>query len=215
MFARLPERVGMNARQTDNRDRMTNQKGFTLVESVMVLIIIGIIGSISWPMISNALLLSDLRKGTEELVNEIEFARVHAASRNRSYLMVIQQGGASDNGRVQLHEGIGSVCSPANFLSDGLAPEPALNVKDLRFNEDLRLVGVESIEPQNLAGVGLCFKPDGRVLRVDTGGPVLPAPAGYAAGEAVVTLRLMNAKGDPTQHSRRVVIPYNGIPKVL
>ena len=205
----------MDSKRTDNRDRLHNERGFTLVEAVIVLIIIGILGSISWPMISNALLLSDLRKGTEEFVNQIEFARIHAASRNRSYLMVIQQGGAADNGSVQLNEGIGSVCSPANFLSDGLAPEPVLNIRSLRFDEDLRLVGIESVEPQNLDGVGLCFKPDGRVLRVDTGGPILPAPAGYAAGEAVVTLRLMDAKGNPTQHLRRVVIPYNGIPKVL
>jgi hypothetical protein len=73
---------------------------------------------------------------------------------------------------------------------------------------------IESVEPSNLDAVGFCFKPDGRVLRPDTGDVVAPVPAGYASGEAVISIRLLAGNGIPTDLSRRIVVPYNGIPRV-
>lgn len=199
------------------------EEGFTLFEAFIVLTIIAIMSIISVPAIMNTLTHQKLSSATNSFVNQVEFARVQAASRNRAYQLRVELSDGNNSGAIHLDEGIGSACTPATFASDGLDPEPMEDVRVIDLLEkDLSAVKIETVEPADLEtnrGALLCIKPDGRVLRVDTGGPIAP-PAGYAAGEAVFTLRLYSEPiggGNPeaTNLMRRVVVPYNGIPKVV
>ena len=198
-------------------------QGFTLFEAFVVLTIIAILAIISVPAIMNTLTYQKLASATNSFVNQVEFARVQAASRNRAYQLRVELSDGNNSGAIRLDEGIGSACTPATFQVDGVAPEPLENVRviDLRA-EDLSAVKIEAVEPADLddgSYARLCIKPDGRVLRVDTGDRIAP-PEGYAAGEAVFTLRMYSEPvggGNPeaTNLARRIVVPYNGIPKVV
>lgn len=191
-----------------------HQKGFTIAEAIIVVTLLMLLGLLAVPAVTNSLALNDLASATDDFVNQVEFARYQAGSRNRAYALVVEAGTSGNLGRIRIHEGIGSVCAPATFQQDGSDPDPVLDVRDIQFTTAHENVLLESIEPASLSGTGLCFKPDGRVLRIDTGVPVLPAPTGYAAGEAVYGLRLLGTGDAATLHQRRVVVPYNGIPKV-
>jgi len=201
------------------------EAGFTLFEAFIVMVIIAVLAIISAPAVVNLLTIQKLASATDSFVNQAQFARVQAAARNRAYELRVILSDGVNSGAIVLNEGISAACTPAvlsggvsqpNFQEDGLTPEPALDVRHVDFKTEFdEQVVIEAVEPAELDSTSLCFKPDGRVLRLDTGAPVLPAPDGYAAGEAVFTLRVVGENMTPSNHSRRVVVPYNGIPKVL
>ena len=210
------------------REVNAREAGFTLFEAFIVLTIIAILAVVSVPAIVNLLTIQKLASATDAFVNQAQFARVQAAARNRAYELRVILSDGVNSGVIVLNEGISAACPPAvlnagvvqqNFELDGAVPEPVMMVRNIVFenlHERDSGVIIESVEPAELDFTSLCFKPDGRVLRLDTGAPVLPAPEGYAAGEAVYTLRIVEGSSlTPTNFTRRVVIPYNGIPKVL
>jgi prepilin-type N-terminal cleavage/methylation domain-containing protein len=212
----------MKATKEQGKSR-SGSEGFTLIEAIIVLVIIGVLGMVSVPAVMNTLSLMKLQRASDAFVNQAMFARVQAAARHRAYEMRVILSDGVNSGAIVLNEGISAACTQAisidgsvqpSFEKNGQDPEPILGVKSVDFLKAHELVVIESVEPAELASTALCFKPDGRVLREDTGSPVTPAPEGYAAGEAVYTLRLMTGEGQPTQQVRRVIIPYNGIPKV-
>jgi len=193
-------------------------RGFTLVEAVIVLLIIAVLGVVSVPAVMNTLTYQKLSNATEALVNQVEFARVQAAARNRAYQLRVIRSDGVNCGAIHLDEGIGTACTPATFQQDGVTPEPVLDVRHVNFDEDHEAVHIAQLIPDDLQQTALCFKPDGRVLRVDSGTPVASAD-GYAAGEAVYVLQLYAVAqdtkfGKPTNLYKRVVVPYNGIVKV-
>lgn len=206
-----------------NRQEMARAHGFTLFEAFVVLVIVAILAIVSVPAIINTLTFQQLVSASETFVNQVEYARVQAAARNRAYELQVVLSDGQNSGAIVLNEGISSACTTAvrvagmdqqNFQDDGIAPEPIPGVHYVNYPAEHEMVHIETIDPPDLVSTSLCLKPDGRVLRLDTGGPVAPTSPDYAAGEAVFTLRLYQDKGKPTDHVRRVVVPYNGIPKL-
>jgi type II secretory pathway pseudopilin PulG len=197
-----------------------NESGFTLLEAFIVLVIVALIGAISVPAIMNTLTLQKLATATNSFVNQVDFARVQAASRSRAYLVRVELSDGTNSGAIRLDEGDSSACTQASFEDDGAKPEPVENVRVLDFSKELSEIHIVAAEPSMLVDAGvarLCIRPDGRVLSVN--GATIPPPEGYAAGEAVFRLQLyvqkageLSVKG--TEHLREIVIPYNGIPKV-
>ena len=61
--------------------------------------------------------------------------------------------------------------------------------------------------------IGLCFKPDGRVLQTDTERPVIATNSDYAAGEAWLDLQRLSLNNGGIGKTHRIVIPYNGVPR--
>jgi hypothetical protein len=204
----------MTALSYQRRTCCSGSRGFTLVEAFVVIAVIAVMAVISVPAIINTLSFQALNGASEAFANQVEFSRVQAAARNRAYEIRVTLSTGTESGAIVLNEGTGSACTPEVFVTDGTPPDPVEKVREVDFEKEYETVHIEAVEPQDLSLTSLCVKPDGRVLRLDSGGPVLPAPDGYAAGEAVFTLRLHDGDGNPTQHVRRVVIPYNGIPKL-
>ena len=196
------------------------RQGFTLFEVVIVLAIVAVLAVISVPAIVNTLTHQELASATNSFVNQVEFARVQAASRNRAYRLRVDLSDGTNSGAIHLDEGIGSACTQETFLTNGIAPDPVEDVRTVVFDTEFPAVRIESVVPSDLAATSLCIKPDGRVLRLDTRSPVAPeADTDYAAGEAIYGLRLYSQKSgegnaSPTSMARSIVVPYNGIPKV-
>ncbi len=197
-----------------------------MVEAMTVLAIIALLGAVSMPSIRSGLSHLKLARAVDAFVNQIEFARSQAATRNRAYRLQVIKGQGTSRGRVIVTEGWGTLCNELNFESYG-GFEPTESVRDMDFTTDHPWVMITSIEPDGVVTPnedsykGLCFKPDGRVLQVsegsDDGGSTLTAPPGYGAGEAVYRLVLLGEGSDfdaSTSPSRNIVVPYNGIPRV-
>ncbi len=192
-----------------------SQSGFTLMETAVVMVLLMVIGALSIPRIMNALTARKLSSASDQLAGLVEFARLQAAMRGRAYQLSYSGSSGTSPGWFSVDEGTSSVCAADTFLVDGIGEDPYIAVRELDLGEQyLGEVYLESVFPLDLADTTLCFKPDGRVLDMRTGAPVSPPPPGYASGEAVFTLRLRGAGGTWEAHIRRVIVPYNGVPKV-
>ena len=187
------------------------EQGFSLLEAAIVLVIIAVMAIVSVPAIVNTLTYQKLLSASDAFVNQAEFARVQAAARNRAYEFRVVLSNGINSGAIILNEGVGAACTPASFDPDNGSLQ---DIRNRDYGTNNPTVRIESVLPQDLASTSLCFKPDGRVYRVDTRAPVASVAAGYAAGEAVYTLRLYTSEGLATDYSRTIIIPYNGIPKV-
>lgn len=187
---------------------MKKRGGFTLVEILMTVVIFMVLMVVTLPAVVNSLKHREIVTSTNLFLDAVEFARVQAASRNRAYQMVVQMNAGSNgtNGIVRLNEGPTSAC--LNFDA-GLA-----DVRVVDFSVETPSIFIIGSTPADLIMSSLCFKPDGRVLRVDTQMPVASPNAQYEAGEAIYSLqrRTMDGKIDPIIHD--IVIPYSGVARV-
>jgi len=191
------------------------QAGFTLIEAAVVLVLIMVLGGLGYPRIMNALTVRKLTSATDELVGLIEFARLQAAMRGRAYQLGVGYGTGTSPGWFSVDEGVNSLCAQESFVVDGVGEDPIIAVRELDLGVEFdNEVYLESVEPVDMRETTLCFKPDGRVLDMRTGAPLTPPPPGYASGEAVFTLRLRSGGGTWEAHIRRVIVSYNGVPKV-
>lgn len=192
-----------------------SESGFTLIEVAVVLTLLTILGALSYPRIMNALTVRKLTSATDELVGLIEFARLQAGMRGRAYQLSVGYGTGTSPGWFSVDEGVNSLCAQESFVVDGAGEDPIIAVRELDLGVEYDgEVFLESVEPVDMRETTLCFKPDGRVLDMRTGAPLAPAPAGYASGEAVFTLRLRSEGSTWEAHLRRVIVSYNGVPKV-
>jgi len=203
------------------------QSGFSMIEAMTVLAIIVALGAASIPSIRSGLSHLKLARAVDAFVDQIEFARAQAATRNRAYRVQVIMGQGLTRGRVIVTEGWGTVCNELNFKVSG-GFEPVVGIRDVDFTDEHPGAMITDIQPSEIITadeddyVGLCFKPDGRVLQVtegaDGGGdPIVPAPDGYGAGEAVYKISLLgeDAQVDSVlSTARNIVVPYNGIPRV-
>ncbi len=195
--------------------RRRSESGFTLVEASVVLTLLIVLGALTVPRINNALTVRKLSSAAGELTGLVEFARLQAGLRGRAYQLSVGFGSGTSPGWFSVDEGINSLCTADSFVVDGAGEDPTIAVRELDLGVEYENdVFLESVEPGDLRNTTLCFKPDGRVLDMRTGAPLGPAPDGYAAGEAVFTLRLRSGDVTWEAHLRRVIVPYNGVPRV-
>jgi type II secretory pathway pseudopilin PulG len=195
---------------------MGGAMGFTLVESMAVLFIVIALAAISMPAIRTGISHHKLANALDTFVNQVEFARSQAAARNRAYRLLVVLGSGDTRGSITLTEGFSSLCTPDNFATDGAGAGDAIqDVRSIDFATDHPNVLIRDLLPSSIETEGICLKPDGRVLEINTlGGTVLPAEPGYAAGEAMYELELLNGNGQATGLVQKVIVPYNGIPRV-
>ena len=194
------------------------QRGFSLVEVMAVIAIIVMLGAVSIPSIRSGMSHLKFARALDSFVNQVEFARSQAASRNRAYRVQVFKGEGLTRGRVIVTEGWGTLCNQTNFIVSG-GFKPVEFVRDVDFTTEHPWVNISSVLPIGIIPQsesdyqGLCFKPDGRVMQIATlgGGTLLPLTEGYGAGEALFHLNLL---GEQSDMARVVVVPYNGIPRV-
>jgi type II secretory pathway pseudopilin PulG len=64
--------------------------GFTLFETLIVLLLLGIMVMLSWPQLSSALVEARLSGAAEEIVNALEYAQLTAKTSGRNTRVVIE-----------------------------------------------------------------------------------------------------------------------------
>ncbi len=199
----------MNRQQTSNGQRGAIRRGFTIIELMVTVLILAILAMLAMPSAQNAVMEQRIRSAVLEVMHLVDFARVQAQSRNRSYEMVVDKA----TRKITVNESINTRCDPDSF-KDGTSNVRVLDFLSGQPTGDLQHVSISGLSPNGLgASFNLCFKPDGRVLQTNTGKP-LKGDDGYGAGEARITLQRRTRSGTTTGIKHVIVVPYNGIPQL-
>jgi prepilin-type N-terminal cleavage/methylation domain-containing protein len=92
---------------------MNHQKGFTLLEGVMVFAIIAIVAAIAVPQFRKMAINGNLKAAAKDIMSDFASVRERAISENQNYSIVFDQ----DNNRYTV-PGLANPKSPAHFSSD-------------------------------------------------------------------------------------------------
>lgn len=194
-------------------------QGFTIVEMMMVLTILVILSILTVPAVKGGLAHYRFAIAADDFVNQIIFARVHAASRSKAYKLQVTPASGNKLGSITLTEGSSTHCASEDFDPDS-GSGAIEDVRTIDFTAKHPDARIRTLDQSGIANYGLCFKPDGRVLQVSPpgstngGGVEITAATGYSDGEAIFRLELMSANGTPTGIVKVIIVPYNGIPRV-
>jgi type IV fimbrial biogenesis protein FimT len=99
-----------NVREKGNKN---HQKGFTLVEAVIVILILIIVAAIAVPQFRKMAINGNLKAAAKDIMSDFASVRERAISENLNYSIVFDQ----DNNRYTV-PGLANLKSPAYFASD-------------------------------------------------------------------------------------------------
>lgn len=108
------------------------QKGFTLVEVMIVVALLGIMTAIATPMITSMLPRYRLRSEARELVINFKKAKMEAVKRNRD-VVINFTGAGTPNGSYQMYVNVDNI-TPRTFNSP---PDIQLGNQQMRANVQL------------------------------------------------------------------------------
>ncbi len=185
------------------------QRGTTLIELMVGLMILTVITSIAIPALSSLTRRQNLRQAGEDLVFAAEQARSRARSQRRAYGLIVGTGGGDkDPLKVQVWRGSGTACS--SILAGNQVLEFDHGVGNTLNNPYVKVVAKAPQEIKS-PGIYVCFKPDGRVLRSDTGTPFsAPSGLGLAAGDVFFEIRRVDETETEFGDRLQVQITYSG-----
>jgi len=189
--------------------RRRQQRGTTLLELMIGLSILAILAGLATPGLASLIRNHNLRTAADDLIYGVNLARGQAASNRRAYFLVFANLSPSGGGlSFSVVQGTGTACST---MTGGLSVYGAqYGAGNISGNER---VDVTAFAPAELltAGGALCFKPDGRVLRADTGS-YFSAPAATTLEAGDVVVQLQRSEGDSVRVGTplQVRIGYNG-----
>lgn len=195
--------------------RSRNAGGYTLLELMVTVAIFAVLVVITIPPVMKAVERRAVRDAAAAVSDMVEFAKVQAASRNRAYLLTVTKTGGTygTNGLVRVWEGPSSAC----IGFDTSAPP----LRSFVLADDYPVVHIVGTVPSDLEHpVGLCMKPDGRVVRSDTQQPIQSGNSNYVAGDARILLQRYggsyggNGSLQPEGPINAVVVPYHGAPRL-
>lgn len=124
----------------------TGQKGFSLVEVMIVMAIVGILAAVAVPMITASLPRYHLRAEARELLINFKKAKMEAVKSNRDVVIVFS-GEGTQNGSYQVYVNVDKI-TPRTFNSP---PDIQLVNQPLRANVELEL-GTNPFTAANPAG---------------------------------------------------------------
>ncbi len=195
------------------RKKASRANGYTLMEMMIVISIVAAMASMALPIVQQFAIENELTRATNKVFAVVRYARVHAAMRTRAYgIFPASATGGSSNGVITVVEGTSSSCTS---IPDPNLPETK-KMNEFILADHFPSVSLVGVTPtgMNLATKGICVKPNGRVVRGDTGAAVPADTSSLAAGDIKLELE-QNVKtvgGSETnnQPSHKVVIGHNG-----
>jgi len=181
-------------------------RGFTLVELMITVVMLAVLVVVTLPPVLRAVERREVVNAAQAILDLIEFAKVQAAARNRAYQVVPVKttGQPGQNGSITLNEGLTSAC--INFDD----PQAIHGVRVLDLAAEYPAIHIVALVPDDLDRATLCIRPDGRVLRTDTGLPIPSGDSRYAAGDARIVVQRSGGAGRFEGVQNAVVIPFNG-----
>ncbi|MGH7580894.1 MAG: GspH/FimT family pseudopilin [Gemmatimonadales bacterium] len=106
---------------------MRSRVGFTLVEAVIVVVLLGLMVLIGFPRISSAMVQSDLRSARTTMVNLVATARTAAVQSNRRTWIKFEGNTAHVLARPRMMPGGGGAVDPADTV--GVVQDLAVQYK--------------------------------------------------------------------------------------
>lgn len=132
-----------------------SRRGLSLIEILIVLVIIAVVATLSYPAVTSVLADQRLRGATNDVISILQSGRFLAMLRKRAQVVTVGVVDGVPGGSLQLHESTSSACadvagSPKRTL---VLPSATNGGK----------VGMIDAAPAGLLSSGICFKPDGKV----------------------------------------------------
>ncbi len=156
-----------------------NLKGFTLVELLVVVAVIGVLAAITAPSISNMIDRSRSREFARGIANQYRLARDQAASTNQAFVVRLYRQGTTftSRGRVEVWAVAGpdplNPLNPANCRSLDFPTTPSAPEQNMiSVFEGESIGGNMVIRQSSQAGGGVstvCVQPNGEFLEISTG----------------------------------------------
>ncbi len=188
--------------------RPDSGRGFSLVELMMTVALIGILAVIALPSVMEALQRREVVDAGEAVLGVVQYAQVQAATRNRAMLVVPSlASGPGLPGSLRVFEGPTSACM--NFDTTGAS------IHDLDLQENFPTVRLFQVDP-GLTSTPLCMKPDGRVFIMRGNSPeIITSSYDYSGGDARISLQRINKLGRQEGPVHQVVVPFSGLARVV
>ena len=204
------------------------QRGFTLVELMIVIVIFGILTSVLVPGVATLLSQQDVKGSSERVRALFLFARSQAAVENVALQVVMTPAQGPSGGVLRVYQGSSTSCvfednSPLvrelELVSGAGGHVTSLDSSQSGRFELPTSSRITEISPQIIQEEGICFRPDGSVRDAETNLPIAAPPGtNYGAGDVVLVLQDHIVVGEnsniPQGTPLRVLIPYNGIARV-
>lgn len=190
--------------------RDPGRQGFTLMEAMVVVAIIGISAAIAAPALTQAMANRRANEAQHELVRIGARARSESMAYGRAHLLTFAPGA---NGTVALWRGRSNLCNgnawgtimaAASTCADNPSCVDAIAMS--RYD-----VGSHSVVMEMTGGPWLCFQPDGQVFAAAAGARFAPAGVGTEAA----TFTFTHYSGGTDDNSvRQVVFPFGAAPRI-
>lgn len=198
---------------------MRNNKknnGYTLLELMMVVVIMGIVFALALPQISGLIRDSSREAATWNVIKAFNYARSNSLLRGESFGVFIS---TQNNGLIFVNRGSTNSCLslPLNCLTTPPAPEArefchryTVDFSTGDYAEN-RII-IKSINVNNTVStdVNLCWNPRGRLFFLN-GNVWVPVSIPID----ITVVRLEPAGSNTVGVMRRIVVPQNGVPRIL
>ncbi len=185
------------------------QRGTSLIELMVGLMVLMVVMGVALPSAATLIGRFFTRSGAEDLLYAADLARSRARAQRLSYSLSV--GGLGVDGELMhiiVRRGTGSACASAVGGGSTVVYESDWGKDNPRGNPDIAVLRRAPKELGN-AGMTVCFKPDGRVVRGDTEMPFSPPTPGYLAGDCYFELTRVHGT-TPVGDILQVQIGYNG-----